>query len=51
MEKLYDALRAAHITDEQASAAAVGAAQHGSRFADVESRLSAVEGRPVAIRG
>lgn len=48
-EKLYDAVRAAHIPDEQARAAAVEAAQHESCFNDIESRLSAVEGRLVAL--
>jgi hypothetical protein len=45
MEKLYDALRAAHVPDEQARAAAVEAAQHETRFSDIESRLAGVEAR------
>jgi hypothetical protein len=40
MEKLYDALRAAHVPDDQARAAAVEAAQHESRFGSIEARLT-----------
>ncbi len=51
MERLYDALRAAHVPDEQARAAAVEAAEHESRFAAIESRLSQLDGRLVALEG
>jgi hypothetical protein len=45
MERLYDALRAAHVPDEQARAAAVEAAEHESRFAAIETKLAELEAR------
>jgi hypothetical protein len=45
MERLYDALRAAHVPDEQARAAAVEAAEHENRFGAIETRLAELEAR------
>jgi hypothetical protein len=39
LEKLYDALIAAHVPDEKARAAAVEGADYENRLADIETRL------------
>jgi hypothetical protein len=40
MEKLYDALLAAHVPEPQARAAAVEAAEHETRLGAMEGRLT-----------
>jgi hypothetical protein len=43
MEKLYDALRAADVSDEKARAAAVEAADFTNRLNTLETRLTKIE--------